>query len=93
MLIGVDAGADALLAAGHQPDVVVLSSPSHGEDRVSAKALAAARDVVVVVDRGDGHDRRSESLERLGVRPLRFETGAPPRGRRADARLAAPTPR
>jgi uncharacterized membrane-anchored protein len=77
VLIGVDAGADALLALGHKPDVVVVSSP-HLEDpvdRVSAKALRGARDVVVVVDRGIGKTS-TESLERLGVRPHQFETGA-----------------
>ncbi len=77
VLIAVDTAADTLLAAGRQPDVVVLSSPHQGEDLVSAKVLRGARDVVVVVDRGDG-STPLDALERLNVRPLRFETGALP---------------
>ena len=77
VLVAVDAAADTLLEAGRQPDVVVLSSPHHAEDRVSAKALRNATDVVVVVDRGDG-STPMDAMERLGVRPLRFETGATP---------------
>jgi len=77
VLIGVDAGADALLGIGRKPDVVVVSSPHLADpaDRVSAKALRGAKDVVVVVDRGIGKVS-TESLERLGVRPHHFETGA-----------------
>jgi uncharacterized membrane-anchored protein len=78
VLIGVDDGADALLAAGHRPDVVVVSSPLVADaGRVTAKALRGARDVVVVVDRGAGKTP-VDALERLGVRPLRFETAAAP---------------
>ena len=77
VLIAVDTAADTLLAAGRQPDVVVLSSPHQGEERVSAKVLRGARDVVVVVDRGDGKTPL-DALERLNVRPMRFETGALP---------------
>jgi uncharacterized membrane-anchored protein len=77
VLIAVDTAADTLLAAGRQPDVVVLSSPHQGEELVSAKVLRGARDVVVVVDRGDGKTPL-DALERLNVRPLRFETGALP---------------
>jgi uncharacterized membrane-anchored protein len=77
VLIAVDTAADTLLAAGHRPDVVVLSSPHQGEEMVSAKVLRGARDVVVVVDRGEGKTPL-DSLERLNVRPLRFETGALP---------------
>ncbi len=77
VLIGVDAGADALLAAGRKPDVVVISSPlvAEAQDRVSAKVLRGAKDVVVLVDRGAGKTPM-ESLERLGVRAHVFETGA-----------------
>lgn len=76
-LIGVNAGAEALLSIGRKPDVVVLSSQFANDpaDRVSAKALRAAKDVVLVVDRGIGRTP-TDSLERLGVRPHRFETGA-----------------
>lgn len=76
VLVGVDAGADALLEAGHRPDVVVVGEPGPtgpGLDRasgsgspVSDEALRAAREVVLHVGRsqpGAGSDR----LDRLGV--------------------------
>ncbi|CAA9379578.1 putative cytokinetic ring protein SteA [uncultured Nocardioides sp.] len=75
VLIAVDTGADALLAAGHQPDIVVVSGRRDEDDGPSAKALRAARDVVVQVDRGAGRTA-TDRWERLGVRPLRFESGA-----------------
>lgn len=74
VLIGVDKGADALLAAGHRPDVVVLGDGLADADQPSAKALRGARDVVVRVDRGGRMHR--EALERMGVRPLALETSA-----------------
>lgn len=76
-LIGVNGGAEALMSIGRKPDVVVISSQfaTDPADRVSAKALRAAKDVVLVVDRGIGRTP-TDSLERLGVRPHRFETGA-----------------
>jgi len=76
VLVAVDGGADALLAAGHRPDVVVVSGQRRDDsDAVSARALKAARDVVVVVDRGSTRPS-TDQLDRLGIRPLRFETGA-----------------
>jgi uncharacterized membrane-anchored protein len=77
VLVGVDAGAEALKASGRKPDIVVLSSPRTADtvDRVSAGVLRAARDVVVLVDRGAG-TTPLPSLDRLGVRPHRLETGA-----------------
>lgn len=74
VLIGVDRGADTLVEAGFKPDVVVLGDSLDDTDRPSAKALRAARDVVVRVDRGGRMHR--DGLERLGVRPLGVETGA-----------------
>jgi uncharacterized membrane-anchored protein len=74
VLIGVDAGADALLEAGHPAHVVVLGDAVDDHDRPSAKALRAARDVVVRVDRG--HRMHRDQLERLGVRPLQLESSA-----------------
>lgn len=74
VLVGVDAGADALLAAGHRPDIVVLDSMVDESDRPSPKALKAAREVVLRID--PGARPPSEHLERLGVRPLRLETSA-----------------
>jgi uncharacterized membrane-anchored protein len=76
VLIGVDAGADALLAAHHRPDVVLVGeeglgtgSSSTGEQAqvVSDKALREAREVVLHADRS-GRVVGGERLERLGVR-------------------------
>lgn len=72
VLVGVDHGADALAEAGHRPDVVVVSGAG---DLPSAAVLRKARDVVVLVERGAPRSA-TEQLERLGIRPLRFETTA-----------------
>ena len=77
VLVGVEGGADALLEAGHRPDVVVVDGAVGDPDGPSAKALRAARDVVARVDRGSGRTTL-EHLERLGVRPLRLESGTTP---------------
>ncbi|MFC4785211.1 putative cytokinetic ring protein SteA [Nocardioides sp. MAHUQ-72] len=75
VLIGVERGAEILREAGHRPDIVVLDARTDEADRPSARTLRGARDVVVRVDRG-GDRSATEQLERLGVRPLRLETGA-----------------
>ena len=74
VLVGVDRGADALLAAGHRPDIVVIGDGLADADQVSAKALRGARDVVVRVDRGGRMHR--EQLERMGIRPVGLESSA-----------------
>jgi uncharacterized membrane-anchored protein len=73
VLIGVDRGADALVCAGNRPDVVVVTGGS--DDLPTAAVLRKARDVVVLVQRGAPRTV-TEPLERLGIRPLRFETTA-----------------
>ena len=73
VLIGVDRGADALVEAGHRPDVVVLTSGR--DDLPSAAVLRKARDVVVLVEQGSPRSA-IEHLERMSIRPLRFETTA-----------------
>lgn len=73
VLIGVDRGADALASAGHRPDVVVVTGGS--DDLPAASVLRNARDVVVLVERGSPRGTMDQ-LERLGIRPLRFETTA-----------------
>lgn len=73
VLIGVDRGADALASAGHRPDIVVVTGGS--EDQPSASVLRKATDVVVLVERGAPRST-TEHLERMGIRPLRFETTA-----------------
>ncbi|HYO38570.1 MAG TPA: putative cytokinetic ring protein SteA [Nocardioidaceae bacterium] len=75
VLIGVDAGADALLESGHRPDIVVVGKeglPGSGttDDQdvtVSLRALHAAGEVLLHTD---GADRVTgeERLSRLGVR-------------------------
>lgn len=72
VLIGVGSGAELLRAAGHRPDVIVIE-----DELPPAKALRAARDVVVRTDRG-AHRDDLDQLERMGVRPLRFESAATP---------------
>jgi len=75
VLIGVDAGADALLSAGHRPDVVVVgpeglaqgSSAGEQDGTVSDKALRAAGEIVLHTDRS-GHAAGSDRLSRLGLR-------------------------
>jgi uncharacterized membrane-anchored protein len=78
VLVGVDRGADALLEAGHRPDIVVVTGQRRQHDNldlVSARALKAARDVVLVLDRGASR-HSTDQLDRLGIRASRFETGA-----------------
>jgi uncharacterized membrane-anchored protein len=77
VLIGVDRAAEVLREAGHRPDIVVVDARTDEADRPSARTLKAAHDVVVRVDKG-GDRAAVESLERLGVRPVRLETGATP---------------
>jgi uncharacterized membrane-anchored protein len=76
VLIGVDAGADALLAAGHRPDIVLVgeeglgtgaSSTGEQAQKVSDKALRAAREVVLHADRS-GRVVGGDRLERIGIR-------------------------
>ena len=73
----MERGAEVLREAGYRPDIVLLDARADESERPSVKTLRAARDVVVRVDRGA--DRAAtDQLERLGVRPLRLETGATP---------------
>ena len=75
VLVGVDAGADALIAAGHRPDIVVvgeegLAQGSTAGERggtVSDKALRTSREVVMHADRS-GRAIGGDRLDRLGVR-------------------------
>ena len=75
VLVGVDAGADALMAAGHRPDIVVIgegglaqgSRSGDSGSTVSDKALRDAREVVLHADRS-GRAIGGDRLERLGVR-------------------------
>lgn len=73
VLIGVDRGADALVGAGHRPDIVVVTAG--GTDLPAADVLRKARDVVVLLERGAARSA-TEQFERMSIRPLRFETSA-----------------
>ncbi len=75
VLIGVDAGADALAAAGHRPDIVIVGQQGLGQSSaageqghtVSDGALRHAHEVVLHTDRG-GRAIGSDRLERIGIR-------------------------
>ena len=78
VLVGVDAGADALLEAGHRPDLVVVGEAglapgnrSADAGAVSDKALRQAREVVLHTDRS-GRALGADRLEKIGVRPRSF---------------------
>jgi uncharacterized membrane-anchored protein len=73
VLIGVDEGADALRAAGYKPHIVVASVAD--DELPSVEVLKKAKDVIVLVERG-APAAATERFARIGVRPLRFETGA-----------------
>jgi uncharacterized membrane-anchored protein len=77
VLVGVDAGADALIEAGHRPDIVVIGeqglAPGNraGDDTVSDKALRGAKEVVLHSDRA-GRAVGADRLDRIGVRAHNF---------------------
>ncbi|MDN5747455.1 MAG: putative cytokinetic ring protein SteA [Pseudonocardia sp.] len=72
VLIGVGAGADALLAAGHQPQLIV-GDPSE----VSMEALTSGADVVVPAF-ADGHAPGLHRVQDLGTGAVTFPSSANP---------------
>ncbi|HET7357717.1 MAG TPA: putative cytokinetic ring protein SteA [Nocardioidaceae bacterium] len=74
VLIGVDAGADALLAAGHRPDLVVVGQDrlpfsggkTEARDNVSRKGLWSAKEVVLHTE-PSGVAAGRERLDRIGL--------------------------
>ena len=77
VLVGVDDGADALLAARLTPDVVVVGEEGFGIGQsraVSDRALTRASEVVVHAERGE-RVPGEERLDRLGVRAQRITAG------------------
>ncbi len=82
VLIGVDSGADALLAAGHKPHLVVAGQGAFAHPGSSARARVvsdkAFRLAGEVVIHGDESGRviGSERVEKLGVRPKHVSAGA-----------------
>lgn len=72
-VLAVSAVADELAGLLGRADVVVIGT---GEaDLPQARALRRARDVVALTDHGAA-PAVTDHLERLGIRPLRFETDA-----------------
>ena len=79
MLVGVDGGAEALVEAGYQPDLIV--GDLHA---VSDEMLRGGAEVVVRAD----HDGRAPGLERvqdIGVDAIAFPDRGHQRGRRPAA--------
>jgi len=81
VLIGVDSGADALLAAGHSPHLVVAGQNAFAhpgsppEARVvSDKAFKSAREVVIHAD-ATGRVMGADKVEKLGIRPKQIASG------------------
>jgi uncharacterized membrane-anchored protein len=66
VLIGVDGGADAILEAGHTPDLIVGDM-----DSVSDTALTCGAEIVVHAYR-DGRAPGQQRVEDLGVTPVVF---------------------
>lgn len=71
VLVGVEAGADALLEAGFPPDLVICTG-----DDVSDIALRSGAEIVVTTS-ADGRGSAAERIDRLGVRATAFPTGCP----------------
>ena len=71
-LVGVGAGADALLAVGHRPDLIV-GNPSE----VSTEALTCGADVVVPAFT-DGHAPGLHRVQDLGAGAVTFPSSANP---------------
>ncbi len=67
VLIGVDAGADALIEAGYRPDLIVTDA-----DEISDKALRCGAEIVVHAG-ADGRIRGGERVERLGIQHVTFQ--------------------
>ncbi len=66
VLVGVDAGADALRAAGHKPDLII-GNP----DAISTESLTSKAEVVVPAHT-DGHAPGIERIQDLGIGAVTF---------------------
>jgi uncharacterized membrane-anchored protein len=75
VVVGVGRGADMARAAGLRPHVVVVEADADDADLPDAVTFRRAADLVVVVARGSA-PVGLERFERLGLRPLRLESGA-----------------
>ena len=72
LLIGVDGGADAILEAGYQPDLIVGDM-----DSVSDRALSSGAEIVVHAYR-DGRAPGLARVEALGITPVVFPAAGSP---------------
>lgn len=72
VLIGVGAGADALIAAGHKPNLIV-GDPG----QVSSEALTSGAELVVPAF-ADGHAPGLHRAQDLGIRAVTFPSSANP---------------
>jgi uncharacterized membrane-anchored protein len=72
VLVGVDAGADALLEAGHRPDVIVSEL-----EEISERALRCGAEIVAKAA-PDGRIRGLDRVERLGLTYGTFATAGSP---------------
>lgn len=99
VLVGVDAGADALLAAGLRPDILVVGADGLAQAgtaarrgvAVSDEALRGAGEVVLHTD-ASGHSTGAGRLDRLGIRYQTLAASGPTADMAlllADARGAA----
>ncbi|WP_296604621.1 putative cytokinetic ring protein SteA [Nocardioides sp.] len=77
VLIAVGRGAETLRESGLRADIVVVDAGADQAEVPSARTLKAARDVVVRADPGSGRTA-IDQLERLGLRPVHFESAATP---------------
>ncbi|GGO67795.1 putative cytokinetic ring protein SteA [Nocardioides deserti] len=75
VVVAVGRSVDTVRGIGRRPDVVVVDA-AVPDGVPTAAALKAARDVVVRTGRGTSGKELVESLDRLGIRPLRIETDA-----------------
>jgi uncharacterized membrane-anchored protein len=69
VLVGVDGGADALLEAGHRPDLIVGNPELIGND-----ALRSGAELVVHAP-PDGEPEGLERVQDLGIHPVLFASG------------------
>lgn len=75
VVVAVGRSADTVRGIGRRPDVVVVDA-AVPDGVPTAAAIKAARDVVIRTGRGTSGKEAVDSLDRLGVRPLRIETDA-----------------
>ena len=97
VLVGVDAGADALIAAGHRPDIVVVGEDGLAQGSTDGRprqhrlrqGAARRRGRSCCTPTAPGARSARDRLDRLGVRHQTLVGVRHQRGRRAAARRRA----